>query len=415
MSGPFYPNARPILGRSIVLFGDSRTADQNVVQGAPAFINRWTNVSWFARANAMNNWPFSMLANSGIGGNTTSQMLARISTDVLAYSPSCVTVFGGTNDFTGSATPSVAAAEVALAYSNLVSIYTICKSLGIYVFALSETPDSASSLVKQQQKIVLNNQLREYWANTNGGEFVDFYSVLVNPTDTTGQPLANVTRDGLHFSVLGGEKTGSLLSKHFSRFAGNGSLALTSSLLEYFGNTSLGDQVNQNPFMTGTSGTVNSPQTGTLPTSYTSSGTCPAALSIESRADGLGNNIVCAASATGAQSVSIGINMPQAYLVPGGTYVGEGELQIISPSNTLIECSVNFSASNGNAQLTGFGSQYDSHGYYSEAATTMRFRTPPLVLPAGSYGGTSATLLMSFTATGTATAKLGRLSWRRIA
>lgn len=40
---------------------------------------------------------FDVLRNAGIGGNTTTQMQARMAADVLAYSPH-MTLWGGTNN-----------------------------------------------------------------------------------------------------------------------------------------------------------------------------------------------------------------------------------------------------------------------------------------------------------------------------
>lgn len=82
---------------TIVLCGESRTADCDFVD---SFSGYSTNMSWFdwGQANLPQGPVFDVLRNAGIGGNTTTQMQARMAADVLAYSPSHMTLWGGTND-----------------------------------------------------------------------------------------------------------------------------------------------------------------------------------------------------------------------------------------------------------------------------------------------------------------------------
>jgi len=70
-----------------VTLGDSITASQ----------------SWFSLANAQIGSKCTLSYNAGVPGQTTSQILARVSADVIARAPSIVTVLGGTNNI-GAAT-----------------------------------------------------------------------------------------------------------------------------------------------------------------------------------------------------------------------------------------------------------------------------------------------------------------------
>jgi lysophospholipase L1-like esterase len=65
----------------LVTLGDSHTAPFNLCgPGWPTVLTR------------------PVTHNAGIGGDQTHQMLARLSTDVLAYDPTDVAIMGGTND-----------------------------------------------------------------------------------------------------------------------------------------------------------------------------------------------------------------------------------------------------------------------------------------------------------------------------
>lgn len=79
-----------------VFLGDSQTN-----QGGTS--TSYTNRGWWVWMNAMLGHPFKVLKNAGVSGDTLTQMLARIQTDVLSYSPGWVFLFGGKNDISGSA------------------------------------------------------------------------------------------------------------------------------------------------------------------------------------------------------------------------------------------------------------------------------------------------------------------------
>ncbi len=76
----------------IAFIGDSNTATRpgNGIYQADTFSQKIAN----ARG-------FTSVVNAGVGGNTTAQMLARFSTDVLATNPDHVVISPGINDYAG--------------------------------------------------------------------------------------------------------------------------------------------------------------------------------------------------------------------------------------------------------------------------------------------------------------------------
>jgi lysophospholipase L1-like esterase len=96
-----------------------------------------SNNTWFTTANALSGSKYAVVHNSGVGGNWTSQMLARISTDVFAYLPAAVTVLGGTNDIGNNASS-------ASIISNLSQIVAQIRATGATVFLGTIPPRCAT-------------------------------------------------------------------------------------------------------------------------------------------------------------------------------------------------------------------------------------------------------------------------------
>jgi lysophospholipase L1-like esterase len=75
------------------------------------------------------------VSNAGIGGNTTTQMLARFQTDVVALSPDVVFIMGGTNDVLNTVpTP------IGEFMSNMKSMIDIARANGIMPVVLLAAP-----------------------------------------------------------------------------------------------------------------------------------------------------------------------------------------------------------------------------------------------------------------------------------
>ena len=84
-----------------LVFGDSLTAVSTVNN---ASVKAYTGLSWLSWLNRLRGQPlyFDTALNKGVGGNTTEQMLARLTSDVLAFEGDfdIAFVMGGFNDIT---------------------------------------------------------------------------------------------------------------------------------------------------------------------------------------------------------------------------------------------------------------------------------------------------------------------------
>lgn len=169
-----------LVGKSltpVVLLGDSITTAGNQ--------------AWFEGANYQASEPFRIVNNAGVSGNRTDQMLARLTPDVIAFSPAWCMVEGGGNDVTNA----VSAATI---MANLASIYGTLKAAGIKVIA-STVLGSTSMDTGAEQTVIstVNTWLRANYLAAGADALCDW-----NPAWTGGvnewTPLAGITIDGVH-------------------------------------------------------------------------------------------------------------------------------------------------------------------------------------------------------------------------
>ncbi|MDI3213830.1 GDSL-type esterase/lipase family protein [Arthrobacter sp. AL12] len=137
--------------------------------------------------------------NSGIGGQTTTQMLARFETDVTAYNPRIVHILGGTNDTTNVGMP------LATTVANLTTMIDRAHQIGAIALIGTIPPRNDTTLLAQIDKM---NVAIKRLASKTGAHLIDYHSVLVSPT--TGFYQAALQDDGIHTSALGAKKMAEL-------------------------------------------------------------------------------------------------------------------------------------------------------------------------------------------------------------
>ena len=174
-----------------MLFGDSITVAcfNDSASGSADALGYWTP------AHALLRHRFSLLAEKGVGGNTTTQMLARISADVLAYQPGWCLVQGGGNDVGQDA-------SAATITASLGSIYATLRASGIRVIATTILPTtSASTSARKAALYDTNAWIREYAQTYPDVVLCDWFNASADPT--TGDPKSGFTTDGVHPSATG--------------------------------------------------------------------------------------------------------------------------------------------------------------------------------------------------------------------
>jgi len=243
---------------------------------------------WFGWADAMSGGRLNLVYNGGVGGETAAQIAARVATTLLA-TPDIVLEDGGTNDL-GTAT--TADAIVA----SRLSVWDALLRAGCIVLAMTLPARGGLSAAQMIKLFNVNAQLKYYAQRyqTRGYPviIVDAAAVTTNPD--TGVPLVSAafgaiddmidTGDNTHFTASGGASFGALVADAINAF-----LPAPAWGLPQGGTTNLDlayDATNgynvagnliANGKMSGTSGTVGAPATGSLANNWATNGPAVAA------------------------------------------------------------------------------------------------------------------------------------------
>jgi lysophospholipase L1-like esterase len=153
----------------------------------------------------------------GIGGQTSSQMVLRMMTDVVALKPNAVHIMAGTNDIAGNTGPMTAE----MTQNNIRAMSDIARSHGIPVL-LASIPPAASSpwrpgLETRKPIAAMNRWLKRY-AHDSGAVWVDYWPVLDNGTGAMKPGLAS---DGVHPTEAGYDAMATVIDPILRRLLGS--------------------------------------------------------------------------------------------------------------------------------------------------------------------------------------------------
>jgi lysophospholipase L1-like esterase len=135
----------------------------------------------------------------GIGGQTSSQMVLRMMSDVVALKPKAVHIMAGTNDIAGNTGPMTPQ----MTEDNIRAMSDIARAHGIKVL-LASIPPAASfpwrpGLETRKPIAAMNAWLKQY-AHQSGATWVDYWPVL---DDGTGAIRSGLASDGVHPTEAG--------------------------------------------------------------------------------------------------------------------------------------------------------------------------------------------------------------------
>lgn len=137
--------------------------------------------------------------NSGISGQTTTQMLERYNRDVINFLPTVVVILAGTNDIAGNG----GSTTVKRIQANIVSMAQQAKSNGIKVVLCSVLPVYKypwNESVNPIDSITSLNNLLKIYAQENEMIYADYYSPMVNEQKGL---KSDYTSDGVHPNLAG--------------------------------------------------------------------------------------------------------------------------------------------------------------------------------------------------------------------
>jgi len=152
---------------------------------------------------------FELLANAGIPGERTDQVLARVERDVVARRPAWVTVLAGTNDISQN----VRAEPIVF---NLSRVYDALASAGIGFVAITVPPLVMMTPEKVTTHQTVNAWLRERVEADWPGAVLGDWSAALSVGGDGISPAPGMFPDGVHFSAAGAQAAGAALAPTFA-------------------------------------------------------------------------------------------------------------------------------------------------------------------------------------------------------
>ena len=242
-----------LVANTVIHAGDSITAQGS---SGTQYATGTTGYGYSGWSQVFSGKRLRMTRHAGVSGERTDQILARLSTDVLAYAPGYVVVECGINDIQQD----IPAATI---QANLLAIYTTLLIAGVRVIATTITPRNALTAGQKLLRLTVNRWIANTSATTPGMSLCDWNPLLEDPA-IPHEWVADLTSDGTHPSAGGAVRMGMALADVINRLAPPvGSLANA-------------DIVSPNLGMTGTGGSKDASATGSVASSFalwTSGGT----------------------------------------------------------------------------------------------------------------------------------------------
>ncbi len=187
---------------SIVLIGDSYIAFH---LGGSAPSVTVAAMGYFNWANMLLGKRFHVLQYAGIGGQTTTQILARFKTDALALNPGWILFDGGINDIN-------AGASATTIFNNLKAMIQASQGIGAKVILTTIPIIRAWSSSQANRNVAhsVNAMLKQYCRGLNNVILIDWNPLLLSTTD--GMVSSNYTFDNTHMNLLGNAIVGDYMA-----------------------------------------------------------------------------------------------------------------------------------------------------------------------------------------------------------
>jgi lysophospholipase L1-like esterase len=160
-------------GHKTMVIGDSQTGPSTADEPFPTIPANWFGQLAVASQSRVRYW-----GNAGIAGDTTANMLNRLSTDVIARNPDKVFIEAGYIDINAQ----VSVANIAANIGTMVNRLKAANILPILCTLPPRLPNDVYGPSPQSTLAIvqLNFQLRQL-ADAQGIPLVDFYSIVVDP------------------------------------------------------------------------------------------------------------------------------------------------------------------------------------------------------------------------------------------
>jgi len=412
---------------TVVVIGDSI---------ASAFYNTsghsvaWSDLGFVSWAQALSSHRLQVRnPAAATGGTTTTDWVSStydVEKTVIPYSPGWCIVCLGINDISSDV-------PVATTIANFKIIFGKLLAAGIKVIANTITPYGAAYTIigdaitlKNPRMNQVNQWMAQYASVTTGFYLVDAYSIIVDPTSTSGYSVAANQRDGLHPSQQGARAIGAAVASVINKYAVDTQYH-TSGYSDGFDYSASAFNRMSNSLFQGAGGTT-SPGAGTtitatqIATSWTvastAGGTSTTVCTTEARtllADGdtIGNNQKLVITLTNSTDIiylrsgSLGARFSAGDEVYGEMYVR------ISGASAVkgYRCSITTTASAITYTGTDLSTTFNT---FDQSDGVFLLQTPHIIVPSGALSATIFDFEIAFSGAGGATVYVGRAAWRKV-
>lgn len=175
--------------RTIIL-GDSIALGSDPAGAIPTTLG-----SWASTLSMVSGQRLRLIRNAGVAGNTTTQMLARIAADVIAYAPDWCLISGMINDLQNQIPKETTRA-------NYEAMRVALQAAGVRVAVTTAAPTdnpSASpyaTVTLARAAVIEHNLWLTDWAGQHGIPVIDLWTAMADLT--TGGYVTGYTPDGIH-------------------------------------------------------------------------------------------------------------------------------------------------------------------------------------------------------------------------
>ena len=374
---------------TVALVGDSITG-----QNSPAYFGSVYGLNadgYWNWANAMLGSAFNVVAYAGVSGNNTTQMLARLNTDVIAYHPGWCVVEGGVNDILNGLTS-------ATSIANLTAIYNALNAAGIKTIMLTVTP--TTSVGSDARQFAINSWMKSFAATNPNLIVVDAAAAMIDANSGTVAPLPNATLDGVHFASLAGYLVGKAIATALA-----GAVPPTPAIISNNDPSTLV----VNGLQIGTAGSTGSGASGSVSNSWTLTGYAGATCigSKGTRGDGLGAVQTITMTGTSANSYC---ELKQTITGWTGTDTLQVQAEILNGSTIgkMVTAQLVFHAGSDHVHTTL---------WQDNGTTVLTNTTPDMVLknvPQSVWGGTTSIDVSIWIYGTSGTVNIGRVEVHKI-
>lgn len=401
--------------------GDSLTENGVALSGtAPGF----SDYGWQIWADAQLGGVMKTVINAGVIGETTAQILARVST-VIASGCTYCTVLAGRNDIN---TGSIAAATIK---ANLDTIYAALLTSGITVVAATIPPTFTGSgfvtASASQIEADVNDWIRRRAQSTSGMLLADFAAAIIDPATSPGIAKSGMLRstDNIHFAPKGARACGAALAAALSGRVKTGNV-LAVSATDCVGINASNTQQLDNPLLLATGSAVYPATNGYLNGSTNAniaaawelltSGSPSVTPTLVARTDGMGNSQRLSITSTTASDQT---NYRNRSSIAGRFSAGDvirGQVKLsISSASALTGIKVWWAVTvDGTTTYSLHAINSSLYTFDQTNFTDFVFTTPDFVVPTGALTSSYFTIRTTYSGAGGCTLDISQPTLRKL-